>query len=41
MRGGVSMHDLLHIYSNDDIEMMLAIINENIEITQKSHMPLL
>lgn len=41
MRGGVDMQDLLHVYSNDDIEMMLTIINENIELTQKSHMPLL
>jgi predicted membrane protein len=36
MRGGVSMHDLLHVYSNEDIVIMTEIAQENIELTQKS-----
>lgn len=41
MRGGVSMEDLLHIYSNEDVDMMMAIITENIELTKQAQMPLL
>ncbi len=36
MRGGVSMHDLLHVYSAEDVEIMSKIVQENIELTQKS-----
>lgn len=41
MRGGVSIDHLLHECTNDDIEVMLDIIAENIETTQKAQMPLL
>jgi hypothetical protein len=36
MRGGVTMHELLHVYSNDDVVILTQIAQENIEITQKS-----
>jgi hypothetical protein len=41
MRGGVTVNDLLHIYSYDDRQMMYSIINENIEATKIAQMPLL
>jgi hypothetical protein len=41
MRGAVSMEDLLHIYSADDIEIMTKLIQENIELSQKSGMTLI
>lgn len=40
MRGGVTMEDLLHIYSTEDVEIMAKIIQENIELSQKSGMNL-
>lgn len=36
MRGGVTMEELLHVYSNDDIVILTQIAQENIELTQKS-----
>lgn len=41
MRGGVSVQDLLHIYSHDDRESFYAVIKENIELTKESRMPLI
>lgn len=41
MRGGVTMHELLHVYSHDDREAMYVIIKENIELTKTAQMPLL
>jgi hypothetical protein len=41
MRGGVSINDLLQIYSFEDREMMYKVINENIETTKETRMPLL
>jgi hypothetical protein len=41
MRGGVSVNDLMTIYSYEDREMMYGIINENIEATKVAQMPLL
>lgn len=41
MRGGVSMNDLLYIYSYDDRVNMYKIIEENIEATKNTQMPLL
>lgn len=41
MRGGVTMEDLLHVYANDDIQIMMEIITENIELTKQAQMPLL
>lgn len=40
MRGGVTMHELLHFYSFDDREAMYAVIKENIELTKTAQMPL-
>ena len=41
MRGGVTMHELLHVYSSEDLELMTKIIEENIELTQKSGLSLI
>ena len=41
MRGGVTVNDLLNVYSCEDREMIYNIINENIEATKISQMPLL
>ena len=41
MRGGVTVTDLLHTYTSEDREMIYTIINENIEATKISQMPLL
>jgi len=41
MRGGVTVNDLLHVYSFEDRQMIYTIINENIEATKISQMPLL
>jgi hypothetical protein len=40
MRGGVGIDDLLFTLSKEDLTLMGTIIEENIEITQKSGMPL-
>jgi hypothetical protein len=41
MRGGVSMHELLHVYDSQDREMLYNIIKENIDATKETRMPLL
>jgi hypothetical protein len=41
MRGGVSMEDLLHVYSFEDRDMLNVIIKENVEATIEARMPLL
>lgn len=41
MRGGVSVNDLLYILSHEDRLIMYNIIEENIELTKESRMPLL
>jgi len=41
MRGGVTMEELLHVYSAEDIELMSKIIEENIELTSKSGMSII
>ena len=41
MRGGVSVEDLLHRYSYEDRDMIYNVINENIETTKETRMPLL
>lgn len=41
MRGGVNSYDLLNFYSSEDRTIMNKIIEENIESTKKSQMPLL
>ena len=41
MRGGVTVNDLLHIYSFEDREAAYSIIKENMEATKTTQMPLL
>ena len=41
MRGGVGIDDLLFTLSKEDLTLMGSIIEENIELTQKSGMPLI
>jgi hypothetical protein len=41
MRGGVTVNDLMYIYSYEDREGMYAVINDNIEATKAAQMPLL
>jgi hypothetical protein len=41
MRGGVTVNELLHIYSFEDRQAIYEIINENVEATKQSGMPLL
>jgi hypothetical protein len=39
MRGGVSSHDLFHVYSFEDRKIMNDIITENIETTKATKLP--
>lgn len=41
MRGGVTAHDLFHVYSSEDRAIMNDIIKNNIENTKKSGLPLI
>lgn len=41
MRGGVTIQELLHVYSADDRDSMYTVIKENVETTKESGMPLL
>jgi hypothetical protein len=41
MRGGVSSHDLFHVYSYEDRTIMNGIIRENIEATKNTKIALL
>jgi len=41
MRGGVTIEDLMHIYTNEDVEIMMKIVNENIEMSKQAQMPLI
>ena len=41
MRGGVSVNDLLMIYSHEDRDAIYTVIKENIEATTQTQMPLL
>jgi len=41
MRGGVTVHDLLHEYSYEDRQFIYTVINENVETTKETYMPLL
>lgn len=36
MRGGVTMQELLHSYSSDDRDAMVAVIKENLEAVKAS-----
>jgi hypothetical protein len=41
MRGGVTIDNLLFELSQEDIQIMNAIVQDNIEITKKSGLPLI
>jgi hypothetical protein len=41
MRGGVSSHDLFHVYSYEDRTILNDIVKSNIELTKKSGMPII
>lgn len=41
MRGGVTLQELLHVYSYDDREAMYSVVKENLEITKETQMPIL
>jgi hypothetical protein len=41
MRGGVTVNDLLYIYGHEEREMITKLVKENIELTEKTRMPLL
>jgi hypothetical protein len=39
MRGGVTVHELLHEFSHDDRESMYIVVKENIELSKASGQP--
>lgn len=41
MRGGVTLQELLHIYSHDDRSAMYEVIKENLNNTKDAQMPLI
>ena len=41
MRGGVSLNDLMFLYSHEDREAMYQVITDNIEITKVTRLPLM
>lgn len=41
MRGGVSVNDLLYLYGHEEREMITKLVKENIELTEKTRMPLI
>jgi hypothetical protein len=41
MRGGVNVDDLFFRYSADDREAINKVIEDNLELTKKTHMPFL
>ena len=41
MRGGVDLKDLLYLYSFEDRDAMYSVINDNIETTKNTQLPLL
>lgn len=41
MRGGVTVQELLHIYSADDRDSFYSVIKENIDMTKETKMPLI
>lgn len=40
MRGGVTVNDLLHVYTHEDIVIFYDIIKENIQNSKEAKMPL-
>jgi hypothetical protein len=41
MRGGVTIHELMHIYTAEDLDLISNVIKENVKNTQDSQMPLI
>ena len=41
MRGGVTVNDLLHIYSKEDRDILNDVIEGNIQLTKDTQMPFL
>jgi hypothetical protein len=41
MRGGVTVDELLHLYSYEDRDMIYNVIKDNMEATKETRMPLL
>ena len=41
MRGTLSYYELMHVISHDDHEVLQRIVKENIELVEKTKMPLL
>jgi hypothetical protein len=41
MRGGVTVDELLHVYTFSDREMIYVIIKDNIETVKETRLPLL
>jgi hypothetical protein len=41
MRGGVTVQELLHVYSADDRDSFYSVIKENIDMTKETKMPLI
>ena len=41
MRGGVTVNDLMYIYSFEDREAIYTVIKENIEATSATNIPLI
>lgn len=41
LRGGVTLEQLLHVYSAEDRDAMYDVIKENVELTKASQMPLI
>lgn len=41
MRGGVSINDLLYLYSHDDREAIRKVVEDNIELSKSIQTPVL
>lgn len=41
MRGGVTAHELFHVYSFEDRKILNKIVADNVEATKNAKMPLL
>jgi len=41
MRGGVSINDLLYLYSHDDRAAIMKVVQDNIELSKSAQTPIL
>jgi hypothetical protein len=41
MRGGITIHELMHVYTAEDLDLISNVIKENVKNTQDSQMPLI